>query len=461
MTSSFASLGLSSEILTVIEELKYEFPTFIQAQSIPVLLSGKDLIGQSKTGTGKTAAFAIPLLEALNLPERIVSALILCPTRELSAQVAREVRKLGRRLPGLTVRTITGGEPIHTQTGALRRGVNVVVATPGRILDHLKRGNLQMKDLRTVVLDEADRMLEMGFQADIEEILAHCPAARQTVLFSATFPDSIEQLSRSHLRDAARVYAPANLEESGRVRHLFVKSEAAEKLEALLAALSSLEYESAIVFANRKATVAEVQQRLHLKGASVACLHGDLEQFQRDEVMAMLRSESVRILIATDVAARGLDVTNLDLVVNYELPDQAEIYLHRIGRTGRAGKGGLAFSVVSEREMPRFRLMEEAMGSETEEWASSTEGPLGLLGRPAKMQMIRVSAGRKDKLRPGDILGALTGEAGGLKAEEVGKIEIHDRFSYVAVKLSLSQKAARDLEKGRIKGRKVRSFVVA
>lgn len=455
MSTPFDALPLSEALLSVARELGFHESTAVQAASIPVLLAGGDLIGQSKTGSGKTAAFVLPILQGLRLQERAPQALVLCPTRELGAQIAREFRKWGRHLPGLQVRTIAGGESMRDQIGALRKGVHLVVGTPGRVLDHLRRGNLKLQTVKTLVLDEADRMLEMGFQADIEDIVSQTPAERQTVFFSATFPPSIEEMSRRHQRDAVRV----TIEETEAVApilHQKIEVPSEEKLDALRWALGKSEYESAIVFCNLKATVNEVHERLHLDGASVDCLHGDLEQYERDQVMALFRNQSVRILIATDVAARGIDVDDLDLVVNFELPQQEEIYVHRIGRTGRAGRKGLALSIVNPRESAALAGYLNSTEMESLSWQPASPRP-GLTRSPL-MQTIRIAGGRKDKVRPGDILGALTGEAGGLSGADIGKIEIHDRFSYVAVRLALSSGAVRSLSNGKIKGR---SFKVA
>lgn len=422
-----------------------------------MLLEGRDLIGQSATGSGKTVAFCLPILERLSLSDQRPQALVLCPTRELCAQVAREMRKLGRRHPGLQVRAISGGESMRDQVGALRRGVHVVVGTPGRVLDHLGRGNLKLDSLRTLVLDEADRMLEMGFQTDMESIIEAAPKVRQTVFFSATFPDTIEQMTRRHQREPARI----TIEDSNvqaEIRHMRLLCQDEDKVLALLSVLGSVPYESALVFCNQKATVAEVERRLHLEGVSVDCLHGDLEQYERDQVMALFRSQSVRVLIATDVAARGIDVEDLDLVVNFDLPSQQELYVHRVGRTGRAGKTGVAVSLVTPREAELLATM--TTGAVVESVSFEQPVKREVLCRPPLMQTLRIGAGRKDKLRPGDILGALTGDAGGLSSADIGKIEIHDRFAYVAVAQKLSSNALRSLSNGKIKGRRFKVSLV-
>ncbi len=464
--SVFASLSLSPSLLAVVEELGYDSPTPIQAASIPVLLARKDLIGKSETGSGKTAAFALPILQHLAMEPRALQALVVCPTRELCAQVAREIRKLGRRHQGLQVLELAGGQPVRPQTSALERGVHVVVGTPGRLLDHVNRGTLDARGLTTVVLDEADRMLDMGFQADMEKILRSLPRSRQTVFFSATFPDSIEAMSRTHQRDAVRVTIGDPGQATPEIRQLVLAAEADEKLAALYSLLSRHPHESALIFCNFKATVAELERTLSSAGVSVDCLHGDLDQFHRDQVLAKFRNRSVRILIATDVAGRGIDVEDLELVINYELPAKPEIYVHRIGRTGRAGKIGLAISLATAREQSKIDAIERLTGTRLERLPRIPRGDAGVtelaksVTRDAPMNTILISGGRKDKVRPGDILGALTGQSGGLNASDVGKIEIHDRLSYVAISRRVSRHACKSLNKGRIKARRFRASLV-
>ncbi|MHC4953196.1 MAG: ATP-dependent RNA helicase DbpA [Planctomycetota bacterium] len=462
MPSGFASLALSPSLLAVVQELGYEEMTPIQARGIPALLKGKDLIGQAKTGSGKTAAFALPILENLTLEKRAVQALVLCPTRELSAQVAREFRKLGRRHAGLHVLALSGGQPVRPQIEALRRGVHIVVGTPGRVLDHLGRRTLKLGSIATAVLDEADRMLDMGFADEMDQILKALPRPLQTAFFSATFPDTIESMSRTHQRDAVRVTIDEPAEDMPAIRQLVFATKQADKLHSLCRVLAEHPHESALVFCNQKATTVEVTEALASAECSAAFLNGDLDQIDRDRVMAMFRNQSVRVLVATDVAARGIDVADLDIVINYDLPAQPEIYIHRIGRTGRAGKRGLAVSLATPRDGRRLAAIEGETGSALEPMSvdPSDEREVPDLARAASMDTIRIAGGRKDKVRPGDILGALTGEAGGLSGADVGKIEIHDRHSFVAVARSVSRKAVERLNSGRIKGRRFRVALV-
>jgi ATP-independent RNA helicase DbpA len=463
-TSEFSALALSPALSGVAAELGFEKLTGIQAASMPPLLAGLDLIGQSATGSGKTVAFALPLLQRLELATRELQGLVLTPTRELAAQVARELRRLGRRQPGLSVALLAGGEPVREQTRALERGAHLAVGTPGRVLDHLRRRTLRVHRVATIVLDEADRMLDMGFQADIEKVLKALPSSRQVVLFSATFPEAIRELSKKYQKSPVSVSVDAALGSKPDIVELVVRTSANEKLEALRWALEAHPHESALVFANQKITVAELERALLAQGVSVSSLHGDLEQRDRDRVMAKFRNGSTRVLLATDVASRGIDLDNLSLVVNLDLPSQPEVYVHRIGRTGRAGKSGLAISLCTPADDPKLRAIEEFTGRSLTQAGPERRGG----ARPdapqvvgAAMDTLRLSGGRKDKLRAGDILGALTGEAGGLRGTDVGKIEIHDQFSFVAVAKAVSQRALVSLGEGRIKGRRFRVTRVA
>jgi len=457
MATGFGSLAISPSLVEVARELGYVEMTPIQAQGIPVLLAGKDLIGQAKTGSGKTVAFSLPILEAVTLDRRHVQALVLCPTRELGAQVAREIRKLGRAHDGLGVLVVCGGQPLRPQIAALERGVHVVVGTPGRVLDHLARKTLNLSRVKIAVLDEADRMLDMGFADDMEKILGRLPKWRQTALFSATFPDSIKAICKAHQTDAVRVTVDEPGYEAPQIRQRVLAIDANDKLRALYAVLADNKPDSALVFCNQKITTADIATSLARAGVSTDCLHGDLEQFERDRVMATFRNGSVRVLVATDVAARGIDVEDLDLVVNFDMPSKPDVYIHRIGRTGRAGKLGLAVSLATPRNERAVAAIEERIGAPLEPVELDNRSASELakqIARPANMDTIHIAGGRKDKVRPGDILGALTGESGGLDGKDIGKIEILDRRSYVAVDRSVSRKAVKSLQNGRIKGRR-------
>ena len=463
---NFNSLNLSKALTEVVQELGFTAMTPIQAQSIPSLLEGKDLIGQSKTGSGKTAAFSLPILNRLDLSQRHIQALILCPTRELCTQVAREIRRLGRKQPGLQILIISGGQPIYPQLTALEKGVHIVVGTPGRVLDHLRRKSIDLGGAKTLVLDEADRMLDMGFQEDMEQILDAIPKSRQTVFFSATYPKTIDSMSRKYQKNPVRVTMEDTEAQPVNIRQMYYLAEPEVKLNGLVWLIQQNQPESAIIFCNLKATVIELGRAFSQLGISTGALHGDLEQAERDRVMAKFRNKSTRILVATDVAARGIDVENLDAVFNYDLPLQADIYVHRIGRTGRAGKKGLAISLVTARQKSKIPAIEAYTGIQIQEKTLAQVSQLNLsefkscINQTAAMATLYVGGGRKDKMRPGDLLGALTGEAGGFKGNDIGKIEIHDRFSYVAISKSLAPIALQRLRDGLIKGRKFRVEMV-
>lgn len=463
----FSSLSLAPSLLQVVQELGFQKLTPIQAKAIPLLLEGKDVIGQSRTGSGKTAAFALPILERVVLRphqerERQLQALILCPTRELCTQVAREIRRLGRRHPGLQVLILSGGQPTFPQIQALEKGVHIVVGTPGRVIDHLQRKTLDLSQIRFLVLDEADRMLDMGFEEDMQHILQQAPRDRQTILFSATFPKMIETLSRSYQRSPVRVTIEDEMKDGPPIRQLYYEVDSEKKFKALLWLLHQNKSDSAIIFCNLKATVIDLTHALQEVEMSAGGLHGDLEQAERDRIMAKFRNKSTQLLIATDVAARGLDIADLDIVYNYDLPQTAEVYVHRIGRTGRAGKKGIAISLITSKQKHRVEAIQEYTGAILTEKKVADLDRLEVktlsrsIGQHAAMETIYIGGGRKDKMRPGDILGALTGEAGGLHASAIGKIEIHDRFSYVAISKSLARTAAERLSEGRIKGRRFR-----
>ncbi len=465
MQTEFQAMGLLPELLAVVEELNFEKPTPIQVASIPVLLAGKDLVGKAETGSGKTVAFALPLLQNLPLASREVHGLVLCPTRELGAQVARELRKLGRRLPGLVVAMLTGGEQVSTQAALLKNGAHLVVGTPGRVLDQLRRRHLRVHRVATVVLDEADRMLDMGFKPDIDKILKALPTPRQTALFSATFPEAIELLSREYQIEPVTVGIDAEALSIPAIRQIAVYTEPEQKRAALRGVLERYPHDSALIFANLKSTVAELEAMLRKFGVNVASLHGDLEQFDRDRVMAKFRNLSTRVLVATDVAARGIDLDALDLVVNFDLPSQPETYVHRIGRTGRAGRTGLAVSLYESRDQPKLDAIQQltevpiTIEGRTTDRQPPTAG-IQPLSRDAKMDTLRIAGGRREKLRKADILGALTGETGGFAADDIGIIEIHDRFAYVAISKDVSMKAQQSLSEGRIKGKRFKVELV-
>ncbi|MFQ2857568.1 ATP-dependent RNA helicase DbpA [Aeromonas caviae] len=452
--SEFSSLNLSSALQDNLASLGYLQMTPIQAQSLPLVLDGKDLIAKAKTGSGKTAAFGLGLLTKLDVNRLAVQALVLCPTRELADQVATEIRRLARTLPNVKLVTLCGGTPTAPQSATLGFGAHIAVGTPGRILKHLEQGTLELDDLKTLVLDEADRMLDMGFGEDINRVISHAPRDRQTLLFSATYPEGIAQMSRGVQRNPVEVSVESLHEESAIEQKLY-EVPAGQRLDALTWLLSHYQPGSCVVFCNTKRACNDVADHLAAKGFSALALNGDLEQRERDQVLVRFANGSATILVATDVAARGLDIKELGAVINYELTYDPEVHVHRIGRTGRAGQQGLALSLYQPNEAQRVNFIEEY------QQAPIPQGDLAGIGRdikPIAPQMVTLSidAGRKSKVRAGDILGALTGE-GGIAGADVGKIQISEQYSYVAVKRQVASAALKRLQEGKIKGRSYRA----
>ncbi len=451
----FAQLKLPPALQKVIAAIGYSRLTPVQERCIPLLLDGNDVIGQAKTGSGKTAAFAIGLLENIDMGSRTIQALVLCPTRELVTQVADQIRKIGRYLPNLQVRTIYGGRPAHFERRSLEHGVHIIVGTPGRVLDHLGRGTLQFSTVKTVVLDEADRMLEMGFREKIEEILSNTPSHRQTALFSATYPPTIEALSRRFQKSPVHIVVETPASEMPEIEQRLFRCNQEGKADALLAFLTTRRLDSVLVFCNFKVRVDELATKLSKAGLSVDRIHGDLEQHERERVMAKFRNHSTRILIATDVAGRGLDIAGLDAVINFDMPSEPEQYVHRIGRTGRAGLKGLAVTFVTDAEGPKLERLREITQLRLEIKPAASLGVVKGKALAPQMPMTTLSilGGRKSKLRAGDILGAITGDAG-IPGDQVGKIEIQDRVSFVAIARPSAKTAYAYFQQGKIKGRR-------
>ncbi|MDM5103708.1 ATP-dependent RNA helicase DbpA [Aeromonas salmonicida] len=452
--TEFSSLNLSPALQENLTSLGYLQMTPIQAQSLPLVLDGKDLIAKAKTGSGKTAAFALGLLAKLNVNRLEVQALVLCPTRELADQVAQEIRRLARALPNVKLVTLCGGTQTAPQSATLSFGAHIAVGTPGRILKHLEQGTLELSGLKTLVLDEADRMLDMGFGEEINRVISYAPEQRQTLLFSATYPEGIAQMSRGVQRNPVEV-SVESLHEGSAIEQKLYEVPAGQRLDALTWLLSHYQPASCVVFCNTKRACNDVADHLAAKGFSALALNGDLEQRERDQVLVRFANGSATILVATDVAARGLDIKELGAVINYELTYDPEVHVHRIGRTGRAGQQGLALSLYQPNEAQRVNLIEEY------QQAPMPQGDLAEIGREIKpiapqMMTLSIDAGRKTKVRAGDILGALTGE-GGIAGADVGKIQISEQYSYVAVKRSVGSAALKRLQEGKIKGRTYRA----
>jgi ATP-dependent RNA helicase DbpA len=452
---SFAGLPLNQALLANLADLGYERMTQVQAQALPLILEGRDVIARAKTGSGKTAAFGLGLLHRLDVQSARVQALVICPTRELADQVAKEIRRLARAIPNIKVVTLCGGTPIGPQIGSLEHSAHVVVGTPGRLLKHLDKGTLHLRGLQILVLDEADRMLDMGFEDEIDQILAHLPGERQTLLFSATYPPAILEVSARVQNDPVQVdVTDDELPVAVSQRWCEVTRETRDT--ALYRALAAWGGNRNVVFCNTKIDCAGLVASLRGSGVAAVALHGDLDQIERTEVLVRFANGSARVLVATDVAARGLDIEDVDAVFNYELPGQPEVYVHRIGRTARAGKSGIAVSLVAERETSRLQAIERAL---PEARISNTRIPAearsAAIEAPA-MLTVEINGGRKNKLRPGDLLGTLTA-AGGVAADAVGKIDLFDNNSYVAIRCEHADTALRQLNGQRIKGRQYRA----
>ncbi len=450
-TIEFSSLSLKPALLENIESLGYTHLTPIQAETLPHILEGRDIIAQAKTGSGKTAAFGIGLLSRLDFSSFRVQALILCPTRELADQVCKEIRKLARFTQNIKVLSLCGGVPFGPQVGSLEHGVHVVVGTPGRVQEHLRKRSLRLSNLKIVVLDEADRMLDMGFEEVITDVISYAPTHRQTLLFSATYAEPIREISQKFQYKPLSVSIESHHHDSV-IEQRFYQIEKSQRINALGYLLAYHRPESTVVFCNTKRECQDIASSLENCGFSVQALHGDLEQKHRDQVLVRFANNSCSILVATDVAARGLDIKDLQAVINYDLPWDSEIYVHRIGRTGRAGKNGLALSLCTEAELNRVKGIEEYQNT-TAKWDEVAPFQLKYEQRfEPPMVTLWIDGGRKDKVRPGDILGALTGTAG-ISGSEVGKIDIFDAHAYVAIKQDSADKALICLKNGKIKGR--------
>lgn len=451
---SFSSLPLSEAMLANLESLDYKEMTQIQAESLPLILRGEDIIAQAKTGSGKTAAFGIALLEKLNVRFFGVQALVLCPTRELADQVAKELRRLARLTHNVKILTLCGGVAIGPQIGSLERGAHIIVGTPGRIVDHIRKGSLQLDSINQLVLDEADRMLDMGFAEDIEAVLAACNDNRQTLLFSATYPDNIKKISARCQRNPTMIVVETIHDQAKIEQHFYELRESDETYPAVLTLLAHFRPASSIAFCNTKQGCDELLGYLRDEGVSALALHGDREQKERDQVLVRFANKSCSVLIATDVAARGIDIKGLDAVINVDLARDSEVHVHRIGRTGRAGESGLALNLVVQKEVHKINRLEDYMGQSIN-LEPLPESDKKSLPSPS-MVTLNIDGGKKDKLRPGDIIGALTKDAG-LPFEKIGKIDMFDYSAYVAVDKSIANAALRQLSDGKLKGRKFRA----
>jgi len=448
--TAFSTLNtLPAELLTTLDELGYHTMTPVQAAALPAILAGKDVRAQAKTGSGKTAAFGLGLLQHIDASRFITQSLVLCPTRELADQVAKEIRRLARYLPNIKVLTLCGGQSFGAQRDSLQHAPHIIVATPGRLLDHLEKRTVSLEALKTLVLDEADRMLDMGFSDAIDEVIRHAPAQRQTLLFSATWPESIAAISSRVQRNAEHIEIDS-VDELPAVEQQFYEASRRQKIPLLLSLLSKHQPASCVVFCNTKKDCQEVCDALNEHSQSALALHGDMEQRDRDQTLVRFANGSSRVLVATDVAARGLDIKSLEMVINYELSWDPEVHVHRIGRTARAGQSGLAVSLCAPEEAQRAAILAEMLGLSLD-WR---EPIVGANVKPLEAEMVTlcIDGGKKAKMRPGDILGALTGDMG-LDGADIGKIDMHPMHAYVAVRQQVARHAWKQLQQGKIKGK--------
>ena len=410
-TDSFSSLALSNALIDNLDSLGYKTMTPVQAESLPAILEGKDLIVQAKTGSGKTAAFGLGLLNGINPRFFGVQALILCPTRELADQVAKELRRFARCIPNIKSLVLCGGKPLRRQIDSLEHGAHIIVGTPGRITDHLSRKTLNLDGVKTLVLDEADRMLDMGFQEEIHNIVNTTPKNRQTLLFSATYPNAIKKMCASIQKNPVTIKIDVTHETHVIKQHFYQMS---HKLRdhTLLGLFEHHQPDSAVVFCRTKIQCHEVAHFLRDNRIEAVAIHGDLEQKERDEVLVRFSNNSCPVLVATDVAARGLDIKTLKAVINYELPHDPEVYVHRIGRTGRAGESGLALSLYTEAEVGRIIAIEDYQKIESKSESADSLKRIPNFSMQASMTTLQLGSGKKNKLRPGDLLGSINKRCG-------------------------------------------------
>ncbi len=457
-STEFSSLALHPALLENLTTLSYHQMTPVQAQSLPPILAGQDVIAQAKTGSGKTAAFGLGVLQKIRPKSFAVQALILCPTRELADQVAGELRKLARALPNIKILTLCGGSPFGPQLGSLEHGAHIVVGTPGRVDEHLRKGSLTLAQATTLVLDEADRMLDMGFQDVLDAIVGFLPKDRQNLLFSATFPEQIQNIARRIMAQPVRVTVEEQHDDRS-IEQLFCPINNLPREDAVRLLLLHHRPDSALVFCNTKKDVKELAGHLNRFGLNALALHGDLEQKDRDLTLVMFANKSVSILVATDVAARGLDIEAVDVVINYHLARETAVHTHRVGRTGRAGLSGKAITLYDDKEGFKLERLAELLQQAIVPTPLPDASLLHKPGFKAPMATLQIDGGKKQKLRRGDILGALT-VSNGLAGQDVGKIHLQDLRAYVAVKRAYAHQALDLINNGKLKGRQFRARLV-
>ena len=457
--TSFSSLPLAPALLHNLDQLGYREMTLIQAQSLPLILQQRDLIAQAKTGSGKTATFGLGILHKLNPAWFATQALVLCPTRELADQVANELRRLARFADNIKVLTLCGGVSMRPQIASLEHGAHIIVGTPGRIRDHIGRNTIDLSKVQTLVLDEADRMVDMGFYEEIAGIVSACPARRQTLLFSATYPDNIRKASALFLKDAVEVKVEAQ-HDATQIEQRFYEVSDEQRNAAVAQLLNHYQPTSTLAFCNTKIHCRELADELRAQGFSALALHGDLEQREREEILVLFANQSCSVLVATDVAARGLDIQSLDAVINVDVSKDTEVHIHRVGRTGRGQDKGLALSLCAPNEKKWVKLIEEYQRGPVSWFDLPPQEPIDRTSLQAPMVTLCIMGGKKDKLRPGDLLGALTGEMG-LTKEQVGKINVFEFVTYVALDRHIAHQAFARLSSGNIKGRNFKMRLLA
>ncbi len=475
VAQSFADLGLSEGLLTTVSELGYETPTPIQAQAIPELLGGHDVIGQAQTGSGKTAAFGLPMLEYLDPENPETQAIVLTPTRELCIQVTQALRAYAEHLEGVEVVAVFGGAPIREQQARLRHGSQVVVATVGRMMDLIQRQSLVLTAARYVVLDEADEMLDLGFIEDVEKILRMCPSGRQTLLFSATRPEPVARLAETYMYDPTTIRVTPKKLTVDSVEQAYVMVEPSDKLQRLVEVLKAEEPEQAIIFTRTKIGAAKLDRALADKGLRVKALHGDLSQGQRDGVMISFKEHKVPLLVATDIAARGLDIEHVTHVINYDLPNNPEIYVHRIGRTGRVGRTGRAITFATRKQEGDLKTIERVVKAPIGEWEPPEER-LQHAPRPRRrdrderradaapaaagngLVKLFVNRGHAGGIEEEDLRWALT-EGAVIPDDAIDSIRVLDRFSFVELKADQAERAVEFLDGTKLKGKQIRMEV--
>lgn len=516
----FEELNLYPQILRGIEEMGFEEATPIQARAIPVMMEGNDVIGQAQTGTGKTAAFGIPLLQKVDVQDKRTQAIVLCPTRELAVQVAEELRHLSKYMHGVKILPVYGGQDIGKQIRSLKGGTQIIIGTPGRVMDHLRRKTIRCDFVHTIVLDEADEMLNMGFREDIETVLGYLPEERQTVLFSATMPGPILEITKKYQKDAVTIKVVKKELTVPSIEQYYYDVKRKDKVEVLSRILDVYNPRLSLVFCNTKRMVDEVTSALQGRGYFAEGLHGDMKQVQRDRVMNSFRNGKIEILVATDVAARGIDVDDVEAVFNFDLPQDDEYYVHRIGRTGRAGKSGRAFTFVKGKEVYKIKdiqryckakilakpipsmddvtqiklekimnrigtVIEEedltrtidavekyvnesdytamdiaaaflklALGGKEEQQAAPTEFEFGDTGAEEGMVRLFINIGKKQNVKPGDILGAIAGESG-IPGKLVGAIDMYDNYTFVEVPREYGKDVLNAMANAKIKGKTI------